>query len=114
MKTDIIEIINGDTTDTVNVRSFKYLERARLIQGLRDGVPAGSTDIPFLNGAEYQLKLIAQSVVDDNGKPVYTVDDVDDWDVPKITAYAKALDAYQNPTVEAVAKNSTATTGATS
>lgn len=116
MRIETLEITWTDRTgvehtDTVSVRRFKYRETAAIVSILRRDNPTGEADaITMENGAEYQVTLIAKSIVDPDGKPMFSVDDVDEWDATKIVAYAKALDSFQNPTPESVAKNSSATT----
>lgn len=114
MKTDVLEITYRDTTDHVCVRRMSLTERARItdlkIAGYDNSDPENVKAIITLESTvRSNVHLIAGSVIDDDGKPVYAANDVDEWDDVRFNAYVAAINAFQKPNVVDVAKNSTAT-----
>ena len=98
-----LDITYAGKTDRVFARRLRHSTSIRLFGLLRAGVDAnGDVDpnrIPAENVCNFQLNLISESITDEGGKRLYSVDDVDMWGeeddgTEKINAYVAAL----NPT----------------
>ena len=96
-----IDITYAGKTEHAYVRRLRYSTSARLYGMIRAGFSEGGKvsikDIPAENLANYRLNLIAESVVDAEGKKLYTPEEVDAWSdeefgVERINAYAEAID----------------------
>lgn len=109
MKTKQLDITHDGATETVTVRLFKLTERATRLDELRQGTKEGDA-IPLAKFAKYQIGMVADSIVDGAGAPRFTRDEIDEWEPDKFLVYCRAIEAVQNPVLEDVAKNSTATT----
>jgi len=109
VKTETIEIKYGDKTDTVTLKRMKVLDRAQYFDELRKGCAPGEAP-GAVAWATLNLKLIAASVINEEGKNFLTVKSInDEWDADQIHAYQVAVNSFQKPTVEEAGKNSSAT-----
>jgi|SRR6185295_1316977 len=121
-----IETVDGvkkkvEKTDSVYVRSIPYRKRARMLADFRGDVQPDAEGninvnrIPIDRHADFEIGSIVAGVSNAEGQLVYKQEDIDDWSMPKIKAYFLAVSAFQNQSVEEVAKNSGSTqTGETS
>lgn len=101
MKVAQIEVEVGDAKEQIFVRSLPYRKQMKLFSILQSGAVGGDIEKAAKKGklsadsmADYQVRLIAESVTDEFGKTLFTDDDVDEWNIKKIIAYASAIDKY--------------------
>ena len=111
MQIDTLNVVVGDNTEVIHVKAMRMRVRAKMIDDHRVALDKDKAKATALS-AEFTLNFIANSVVDEAGNPIYKPDDIDEWHPAKIAAYEKAIVQYQNPTLEAAAKNSETTTSA--
>lgn len=115
MQIDTLTVTYGpadaEKTEVFSVRAIKMRARAKMIDDHRAALKKDEAKATLLS-AEFTLKFIADSVCDEQGGALYKPDDIDEWHPAKIAAYEKAIVQYQNPTLEAAAKNSLTTPSA--
>ncbi len=105
-----VTITYADKTDHVFVRRLRHSTTMRLFGMLR----AGLTDKGDIDGnkvspenlSNFQLNLISESVVDESGNRLFTIDQVDEWGEEdggseKINAYVAALNPNKGKEVVA-------------
>lgn len=103
MHIEPLEITFGGQTTTERCKRLGLRARAKVFDIVR------TAEGSFASNAEFTLKLICGSVVNDENKAKYTESDVDEWPDDRLMAYTKALSAFQSPKLEDVAKNSSTT-----
>jgi hypothetical protein len=100
-----VKFDDGDRT--FKVRRRKYSESSRVLALLRSAgtleknaagalvIASGSLDVEKY--AAYQIELCRMSLGDDNGKPVFSTDEIDEWGVENIGAVCEKLDEFFGP-----------------
>lgn len=98
----------AEVVDNVFVRRLPYRKRSKLFTMIQTNFVevGGEQQVRADVGADFTVKLIAQSLCDSDGKDVVNEDRVDEWSDDKINAYRKAIREFQSPTLEQAAKNS--------
>ena len=113
-----VEVSYGDVKEAINIKRLRYRQQMRLFATMNEGSVKRRDE----EGAEiverkpesignYQIELIAACVCDENGKTIYTPDEVDAWaeedsGSAKIIAYIKTITAAVAPSAGQVEGNS--------
>jgi hypothetical protein len=99
---------------TLNIRRLKYTQQAHLFVLLRRALKGENKDVPtefnessdFVALAEAKIEAIAKSICDENGKTLYTTEDIEDWERDDINAVFNRLNEINNAGNDTAAKNS--------
>lgn len=98
-----------DGERTFKVRRRKYTEQQRLIallgqaagrEGLKQaegGVTMSAATVDLEKYAAFHIEVCRISLCDDEGKILYTADDIDEWGGANVNAVVKKLDEFFGP-----------------
>lgn len=113
MVLDKLTIKYGETTEEITVKRIKFRARSRSLDQVKKHLKDKPDEANEIN-TTFAMQAVVDCVCDNEGKPLYTLDDLDEWHPLKLSAYCNAIAKYQNPSLEDAGKNSSTTPSSTS